>query len=707
MRGKWPRMEGPGNPVDATGSADKTASAPSRSESRTKTIDNNAADAPGHYTKGLTNYNSHNYSAAILEFNTAVSLDPNLYEKSVPKLAASYFMRGTGYFQKNEYPKAVTDYNEALKLDPGFTNAQKALVLVREKLDEAKLEPDQDSSGTQTVNAASAGYTRTQGGQPPASAAGTYPNPNDAATDKTRRNAAALKAFASAGNALPALIITGLLVMIATGVFFFIRGFKGRAGLTNNQAISPVQQPASAKARDEVPGGILADPKAARFELRVRELMDAGDYNKALTAYASRNLSQITDAEKIDLFKIHLRLGNYDRARLVFEDIHKSELLTRNLELYRNLADLCYAKEQIDLAHRLSRGIFEAMKPAIDIRNNAEPYYDLGRFCEEKGDSALGVDIYRMFMEAGRDKYKDVAVRYNNLKDKTVHSIFAVRNLAQDRSAALKTGVALTGHMLDGRYELKGDLGEGAMGVVYEAWDRKKGRRVAVKRMHSWLKKYPEEYNRFRREAQIVGQLKHPNIVGIHGVIEQSDEIYLIFDYVAGKTLADTIRERKQIPLQECKNIFNGVCDAVHYAHKNNVIHRDLKPANIMMDGTRAMVMDFGLASELRDGLTRVTHQTMSGTPAYMAPEQNTGTVKRESDIFAMGVCLYEMVTGVLPFEGLDNLAQKRSKNYREATALAPLFPVGVDEIISRALEPEPSQRYADALDFFSALNDL
>lgn len=272
----------------------------------------------------------------------------------------------------------------------------------------------------------------------------------------------------------------------------------------------------------------------------------------------------------------------------------------------------------------------------------------------------------------------------------------------------IKTGIVVAGQMLGGRYELRGGLGEGAMGVVYEAWDRQDNLRVAVKRMHSYLKEYPEEYDRFRREAQIVEQLKHPNIIRIHGLIEQAGDIYLVFDYVAGKTLHDVLKEKKRFQLQECKDIFNGVCDAVHYAHKNNIIHRDLKPANIMLAGpSRAMVMDFGLASELREGLTRVTHQTTSGTPAFMAPEQHTGTVKRESDIYAMGVCLYEMLTGELPFTGFDNLVQKNLKNYREATAIVSWLPTGVDDVISRALEPEPSQRYADALDFWSALKDL
>jgi serine/threonine-protein kinase len=138
------------------------------------------------------------------------------------------------------------------------------------------------------------------------------------------------------------------------------------------------------------------------------------------------------------------------------------------------------------------------------------------------------------------------------------------------------------------------------------------------------------------------------------------------------------------------------------------VIHRDLKLANIMVDaGGRAMVVDFGLASELRESLTRVSHQTMSGTPAYMAPEQYVGVVKRESDIYAMGICLYELLTGALPFQGDDPLKQKKGKEYREVSAILPWLPEGVDALLSRALEPEPSQRIADALDFLAALKKL
>jgi len=148
-----------------------------------------------------------------------------------------------------------------------------------------------------------------------------------------------------------------------------------------------------------------------------------------------------------------------------------------------------------------------------------------------------------------------------------------------------------------------------------------------------------------------------------------------------------------------------GVCSAVDYAHKEKVIHRDLKPSNIMLEnGNYPLVMDFGLASELRDGMTRISHQTMSGTLAYMAPEQHEGIVKKESDIYALGICLYEMLSGELPFNW-DPQKRKKLKDYKPLSSRMPWLPGGIDAVIDRALEPDPSQRFAGARDFYEALD--
>ncbi len=492
------------------------------------------------------------------------------------------------------------------------------------------------------------------------------------------------------------------------------------------------------------PGAPVAGPQLpAENNTRVFDtvslLVREGRYNEALEALLKKPRNNLTLADYNLFLEIYLRSGDFMRAELILSTINKmvaDKYLVERVQgrlvfkedhvrggatpaeslhpVYASLASLARTKGRQDFASQLCRMAVDCIFAAQPVRENQQECYELAVSFENEGETEAALELYQALSDGSRP-CRDAAERYKKLKVRVANTPPQAANWPQVRAyvpapaqPATRTGIAVAGQTIGGRYELRGDLGEGAMGVVYEAWDRQKGRQVAVKRMHAYLKEYPAEYGRFRREAEIVGRLRHPNIVCIHELLEQGGEIYLVFDYVPGKTLYGVLKEKKRFQLQECKNIFNGVCDAVHYAHKNNVIHRDLKPANIMLaNPTHAMVMDFGLASELRDGLTRVTHQTMSGTPAFMAPEQHAGTVKRESDIYAMGVCLYEMVTGVLPFEGFDSLKQKKLKDYREATAIVSWLPTGVDEVISRALEPEPSQRYADALDFWSALKDL
>ncbi|MBI4801631.1 MAG: protein kinase [Elusimicrobia bacterium] len=620
--------------------------------------------ASAHYENGFAAYNRGDFSTAVRELNKAVELDRSLAEQTRPYLAQAYSKRGDRAYQDGEYTKAIADYDEALHLNPDLDKARSARAAAVQKLSEPKPKDNMTAFGAQNARAA-------------------------APAEDGHNNIMALAV------SLSALALSG-------GAYFLYKKY-GRAPMTLNS------RPGAAELSDEALEQMSADHKTARFDMRLRDLLDAGNYNKALAAYASKHPSDITDGDRINLFELHLCLGNYDRAQLVFEDIKGNKLLTGNLELCRKLAGLCYEKAQIDLARALSRGIFEAMKPAMDIRNNPGPYYNFARFSQDKGDLELAAQVYRLFLETGQDGYRDVISRYNSLKGKAVQAAPQPRKFTQSQSpAAFQPGVSISAVVLGGRYELQGELGAGGMGVVYAGLDRQTGRQVAVKRMHSSLKEYPKEYERFVGEAKIVERLKHPNIVSVHGTLEQDGDTYLVFDYVEGRTLSEILKEKKRLPLEDCKDIFRDVCEAIHYAHSNNIIHRDLKPANIMLTGNKTVkVMDFGLASELRESMTRLTRQTMSGTPAYMAPEQYTGVVKRESDIYAMGVCLYEMLTGKLPFEGHDFEKLKKARSYREVSAILPWLPGGMDAVIDRALDPEPSQRYAGALDFYSALKNL
>ncbi|MBU2575379.1 MAG: protein kinase [Elusimicrobia bacterium] len=480
---------------------------------------------------------------------------------------------------------------------------------------------------------------------------------------------------------------------------------------------SPAEAPNYKRAPASIPdfSGLESRPETTGRELRssatrsrqVKALMDAGNYREALEVFSRKRQLRITDADKDQLFEIYIRLGDFDRAANLFDSLKGSALLTGNIARYEELAALCHNKGGQSLARRICRGLFEAVKPVVRTAAGAPMYYKLAAFCESMDDSELARDIFRHMIEAGFEKFKDVSARYEELKTKLFVAVAPAQGNAPAAGAA-GSGNTVIGTVLNNQYEIKGELGEGGMAKVYEGLDRKSNRKVAVKKMHPWLKKFPEEHKRFVQEARIVSRLAHPNIVGVQAIVEQEGEIYLIFDYVDGKTLADVLKEKGLLQFQECKGILKGVCGAVHYAHKINVIHRDLKPSNIMVDRDgAALVMDFGLASELRESLTRVTHQTTSGTPAYMAPEQYLGVVKRESDIYAMGVCLYEMLTGKLPFATGDIMQLKNDREFRELSSQLPWLPSGIDEIVSRALAPEPSQRFADPMEFFDALNKL
>ncbi len=260
---------------------------------------------------------------------------------------------------------------------------------------------------------------------------------------------------------------------------------------------------------------------------------------------------------------------------------------------------------------------------------------------------------------------------------------------------------------LAGKYEVGRELGSGGMGVVYEGFDASLGRPVAIKRLREELRWDPKETARFLAEARLVARLKHPNIVEVYAVVDEGGELFVVFERVEGTTLDDLLHREKRLRLQRARDLFRGVCAALGDAHRHAVIHRDLKPANIMIESSgRARVMDFGIARSVEDAVSRVT-RTVSGTPLYMAPEQEQGVARRESDLFAAAVCLYEAVTGRRPFEGAGLTTAKLRKSFTPASAVVGKASPGLDEFFSRALEPDPEKRFATADEFLRALESL
>ncbi len=258
------------------------------------------------------------------------------------------------------------------------------------------------------------------------------------------------------------------------------------------------------------------------------------------------------------------------------------------------------------------------------------------------------------------------------------------------------------------RYEVTRKIGAGGMGLVFEATDRSLKRRVAIKQMREEIKDGEKEREAFLQEADIISRLIHPHIVEFHEVVQENGEIYLVFDYVEGKSLAQLLAETKRLPLEDAKRIFTQVCEAVSCAHRGHVLHRDLKPANIMITPAGdAKVMDFGVARQAKDTVTRLTNADAAGTPAYMAPEQHLGFCGKASDIYSLGVCLYEALTGRLPFPGPDYLMQKERMQYQPPHFLRPDLPKAIEVFFRVTLAKDPKLRVADAEELVADLESL
>jgi serine/threonine protein kinase/tetratricopeptide (TPR) repeat protein len=274
------------------------------------------------------------------------------------------------------------------------------------------------------------------------------------------------------------------------------------------------------------------------------------------------------------------------------------------------------------------------------------------------------------------------------------------------------SGYDLVGRKV-GSFEIVEMIGRGGMGVVYLARDTKLKRSVAVKSVPAALADDPTTQMRFKREAELLASLNHPNIAVIHDIIEEDKSGYLILEYVPGETLAERIAH-EPLKLLEALSIGRQVAEAVSAAHEKGVIHRDLKPGNIKITPEgRAKVLDFGLAkATLTEGSSEVTGTQpghIIGTPAYMSPEQARGQpIDKRSDIWSFGCVLYEMLTGMVLFKGetaSDSLANilKTEPNFQP---LPESTPASIRVLLRHCLEKEPHRRLRDMGDISITLED-
>jgi serine/threonine-protein kinase len=249
-----------------------------------------------------------------------------------------------------------------------------------------------------------------------------------------------------------------------------------------------------------------------------------------------------------------------------------------------------------------------------------------------------------------------------------------------------------------GRYEILGKLGEGAMGVVYRARDSAIGRVVALKMLSAELGAEDELHHRFRREAEAIGRLSHPNIVTVYDLGQSEGQLYMAMELLEGDDLRSLIERRVEVPLVDRLRLLVQICEGLAYAHSRGVVHRDIKPANILItSGGRAKILDFGLARvATRATITR--KGMILGTPDYMAPEQAMGKlVDRRSDVFSSGSVFYEFLTGEKPFKGKTLhavLFQIIQEDPEPVLTLNPELPTRLAAVVHRMLMKDPEKRY-------------
>jgi len=260
-----------------------------------------------------------------------------------------------------------------------------------------------------------------------------------------------------------------------------------------------------------------------------------------------------------------------------------------------------------------------------------------------------------------------------------------------------------------GKYEIRGTLGKGAMGTVYDGYDAIIDRRVAIKTMNlpdPTDAEAQDELARFRREAQAAGRLTHPNIVAVYDYGEDGKIAYIVMEYAPGTELKKILDKGDRLPPAESLRIMEGMLAGLQYSHERGVVHRDIKPGNIILspDGT-VKIADFGIARIESSSMTQAG--TVMGTPAYMSPEQFMGqTVDARTDIYSSGVMLYQLLTGERPFEGGMTAIMHKALNTEapRPSDLSVTAPPQLDGVVAKAMAKRPEDRFDSAATFAQAI---
>ncbi|MGZ4632727.1 MAG: Stk1 family PASTA domain-containing Ser/Thr kinase [Actinomycetes bacterium] len=265
----------------------------------------------------------------------------------------------------------------------------------------------------------------------------------------------------------------------------------------------------------------------------------------------------------------------------------------------------------------------------------------------------------------------------------------------------------LVGRVLDGRYHVEARLARGGMATVYEAVDSRLDRTVALKVMHASLAEDEEFVSRFIREAKSAARLSHPNVVAVYDQGADDGHVFLAMEHVPGRTLRDLVRDRGRLSPRQALEVLEPMLAALGAAHQAGIVHRDVKPENVLLsDDGRVKVADFGLARAVTSSTSHTNSGILMGTVGYLSPEQvERGIADPRSDVYAAGIVLYEMLTGVKPYDG-DSAIQIAYRHVHDdvppPSQLVPGLPAELDALVARATSRDPDGRPVDARRFLT-----
>ncbi|MDP7420847.1 MAG: serine/threonine-protein kinase [bacterium] len=394
--------------------------------------------------------------------------------------------------------------------------------------------------------------------------------------------------------------------------------------------------------------------------------------------------SEILDAQQIQQAEEHLEQKQY------IEAIDKLQNISSDSPLLYSRALILMAEGFSTLGFRdIAAEMVQKIDLNTDIENErarAEILYKTADFCRREGLNEAALARYREVRRID-PSFRDIDKKLHDLKEKTGMWDGAAERL-----------------VINSRYTNIREIARGGMGVVFCAWDTSRNREVAIKVIDFRYRRDIEARQRFMKEAGVALKFVHPNIVRVLGV-ENPENPYIVMEFVQGESLRDILDRRGRLSPKRIHKYVVQIVRALEYAHYHEIIHRDLKPGNLIVTVEDSItILDFGLAKIL--GLTTVTRQgTVIGTPYYMSPEQGKGElVDARSDIYSLGVIVFEMTAGRRPFVG-DNIMHKHVGMEPPALGtMAPGIPEWLENLVSRCLEKDPQDRFQSCTELLKQL---